>query len=101
VIRLLQVSERVFALDLDCTVYCLRVEDGALLGTVPAGPTSAWGAALLAHDGALYVATSDGVTALSMDGHRMWSYRSEDPGLEGILPGLALPGVSVQPDKKD
>lgn len=100
-IRVLFAGDRVFALDIDCNVHCLRAEDGRALGVVSVGTRSAWGSALLAHDGGIYVATSDGVTALSIDGQFLWRFDSHDPGLDGVLPGLALPTQVVQPDKKD
>lgn len=100
-IRVLFVAERVFVLDVDCNVHCLRADTGAALGVVSVGNRTAWGAAMLAHDGGIYVATSDAVTALSMDGTFLWRFDSPDPGLDGVLPGLALPTSVVQPDKKD
>jgi len=69
------------------------------LGVVSAGPSSGWGASMLAQDCLLYVATSDGVVALNLNGGVVWRFRSPDPGTGGVLPGLALPSQVAQPDR--
>lgn len=98
-VRVLFVGERVFALDADCKVHCLQASDGAALRVVSAGPSSGWGASMLAHDGLLYVATSDGVVALGVNGDVVWRFKSPDPGTDGVLPGLALPSQVAQLDR--
>ncbi|MDP3274299.1 MAG: PQQ-binding-like beta-propeller repeat protein [Deltaproteobacteria bacterium] len=101
VLRFLFALERVFVLDSNCVVYCLSPDDGRLLGSVAAAEASNWGAAMLAHDGCLYVATSAGVVALTQDGSVLWRHESGEKGTDGVLPGLALPGSAVQPDLKE
>ncbi|MBL8683905.1 MAG: PQQ-like beta-propeller repeat protein [Myxococcales bacterium] len=101
VIRVLFVADRVFVLDLDCVLHCIRASDGQPLGTVRVAERSHWGAAMLSHDGGIYVATSEGVVALSLDGELLWRFESDSPGIDSVLPGLALPSQVAQPDKKD
>lgn len=101
VIRVLFVADRVFVLDIDCTLHCVRSTDGLLLGSVRIAARTYWGAAMLSHDGGIYVATSAGVVALSLDGVELWRFESDAPGIDSVLPGLALPTQVAQPDRKD
>jgi outer membrane protein assembly factor BamB len=97
--RLTFADDRVFLLDFDCVVHCLDAGTGRLAGTVRVGPPSASSAALLADGANVFVATSDGVTALGPDGRILWRVPTPENVVASIaLAGLGLPGSVVQPD---
>ena len=100
IVRMLLAYECVYLLDMDCTIHCMRAHDGTRLGAVQAGEKAWWGAALLAEDGLVYVATTGGVTALSPEGKQKWQM-TLPPGGSGALPGLGVPGHVCQPDFKE
>jgi outer membrane protein assembly factor BamB len=104
IVRVVHASERIFLLDYDCVLHCLRAYDGLVLGTIQVDERSYLGCALLlGPNGELYVGTSNSVVALDPTGREMWRFKHGPvSGSSGSsLAGLALPGVAVQPDFKD
>jgi outer membrane protein assembly factor BamB len=100
IVRMLLAYDCVYVLDMDCVVHCVRGK-GELLGKVRAGSPEAQGAALLADEGYVFVATTEGVVALSPDGKKKWTFTSPTPATPTVLPGLALPDQVIQPDFRD
>lgn len=104
IVRIVYAVERIFLLDADCVLHCLRAHDGAVLGKVQVDERAYWGSAMLpGPNGELYVATSNSVVALDPTGREMWRFQHSDvPGSTGNgLAGLALPDGVVQPDIRD
>lgn len=103
-VRVIHASERIFLLDYDCLLHCLRSLDGQVLGQIQVDESAYLGCAmLLGPNGELYISTSNSVIALDPNGRELWRFKlGKIPGAAGGgLGGLALPGVSVQPDLKD
>lgn len=103
-VRVVYGVERVFFLDADCALHCVRTHDGALVGKVQVDERSNWGAALLMRpDGVLFVATSRSVTALDGEGRTLWKFAHADipSGTGSGLAGLASPDGVVQPDLRE
>lgn len=104
IMRIIHASDRVFLLDYDCVLHCLRAHDGVVLGKVAIDERSYMGCAmLLGPNGELYVGTSHSVVALDPTGRERWRFKHVDiSGSAGSgLAGLALPGMVVQPDIRD
>jgi len=104
IMRIVHASERIFLLDYDCMLHCLRAHDGLVLGTIQVDERSSMGCAmLLGPNGELYVGTSNAVVALDPTGRELWRFKHGDvPGSAASgLAGLALPGAAVQPDLRD
>lgn len=103
-VRIVYTSDRVFMLDADCLLHCVRTGDGVLLGTIQVEERAYWGSAMLAgSNGELYVATSKSVIALDPSGRELWRFSHRElPSSQGSgLAGLALPEGAVQPDIRD
>jgi outer membrane protein assembly factor BamB len=103
-VRVVYTVDRIFLLDADCVLHCLRLSDGFILGRVKVDEKSYWGCAMLpGRNGELYVATSQSVVALDATGREIWRFKHGDvPGSSGGgLGGLALLEGVVQPDIRD
>ena len=98
--RVLLAYDRVYLLDKNAMVHALDARDGTVLGSVQIEP-SGTGGALIAEDGRIYVATTHGACAITPDGKMLWTWPKPDVWGTQILPGLALPGQTCQPDFRD
>ncbi len=102
--RIVYAVERIFMLDADCALHCVRAQDGVLLGKVQVDEKAYVGSAMLpGPNGEMYVATSHSIIALDASGREMWRFKHDGvPGSFGSgLAGLALPEAVVQPDIRD
>jgi hypothetical protein len=79
----------------------VAADTGALVGRVAVAAPSAWGAALLTQGSMLFVATTEGVCALSSEGRIVWSRTSPRSGSGRALPGLGTSSQIFQPDFKE
>ncbi|HRI70899.1 MAG TPA: hypothetical protein PK156_41985 [Polyangium sp.] len=103
-VRIVYATERLFLLDADCVLHCLRVTDGGLLGKVQVDERSYWGCAMLpGPNDELYIATTNSIVALDATGREMWRFKPDNvPSSHGSgLAGLALPGAVMQPDMRE
>lgn len=104
IVRIVYTSDRIFLLDYDCLLHCLRAADGGLLGKVQVDDANYTGCALVpGPNGELYIGTSNCVVALDPTGREMWRFKHVNVPSSAAagLAGLALPGAVVQPDLKD
>src|SRR4051812_26278994 len=92
--RMHVLNDRVFLLDYDGTLHCLRLADGELLGVVP---LKGGEATMLAVGDTLYVFTGEKVTAVDDAGRILWQTEIGFDGEWGLV-GMGVPGHTIQPD---
>ena len=87
IVRMLLAHDCVYLLDVECVVHCVKAKAGELLGKVSTGSTTAVGASMIqeSEDARIYVATTDGVYAITPRGKKVWSFESPSPDRKSVV----------------